>query len=135
MPNNRREFLRYLLAAGAGSLLPKWSMALAALPDEALPSGAREEFTLDALSGKVPLIKKSFRPPNYETPIDYFNQAFTPNDAFFVRYHLSNIPEVNAQDWRLRIEGDSVENPFELTLDELKHDFEQVKLAAFCMCS
>src|SRR5216110_699606 len=37
-----------------------------------IPDGALAEQLLHALPGKVPLIKKSFRPPNYETPIEYF---------------------------------------------------------------
>src|SRR5947207_11294047 len=54
------------------------------------PEGARSNAVLDALPGKKPLIKLSYRPPNYETPLEYFRTAITPNDAFFVRYHLSN---------------------------------------------
>ena len=63
----------------------------------ALPEGARSNAMLDTLPGKKPLIKLSYRPPNYETPIEYFRTAITPNDAFFVRYHLSNIPEVDVK--------------------------------------
>jgi hypothetical protein len=82
--------LRTAAAAGAGLDLPA-----------ALPEGVRASAQLDALPGKKPLIKLSYRPPNYETPIDYFKTAITPNDAFFVRYHLSNIPEVDAATWKL----------------------------------
>src|SRR6516162_3908662 len=75
--------LRSARAAGAAIDLPA-----------ALPDGARSSAVLDSLPGKKLLIKLSYRPPNYETPIEYFRTAITPNDAFFVRYHLSNIPEV-----------------------------------------
>jgi hypothetical protein len=47
---------------------------------------------LDALPGKQPLIKLSYRPPNYETPVAFFSSPITRNDAFFVRYHLADIP-------------------------------------------
>src|SRR5207245_9834920 len=70
-----------------------------------LPAGARQQAVLDALPDKKPLIKLSYRPPNYETPLELLRAAITPNDAFFVRYHLSDIPEVNAQTWRLLIGG------------------------------
>jgi len=50
-----------------------------------------------ALPGKRPLIKRSFRPPNYETPLADLRRQFTANDAFFVRYHLASIPEVDAR--------------------------------------
>jgi hypothetical protein len=35
-----------------------------------LPSGTIESQLLDALPGKQPLLKHSFRPPNYETPVE-----------------------------------------------------------------
>src|SRR5262249_9192048 len=50
-----------------------------------------------------PLIKLSYRPPNYETPIEYLRTAITSNEAFFVRNHLSNIPEVDAATWKLAV--------------------------------
>jgi len=42
-----------------------------------LPSGTLESAVLEALPGKKPLIKRSFRPPNFETPVTYFNELFT----------------------------------------------------------
>jgi DMSO/TMAO reductase YedYZ molybdopterin-dependent catalytic subunit len=100
-----------------------------------LPSGTLESAVLEAISGKKPLIKRTFRPPNFETPVTYFNELFTPNDVFFVRYHLTNITKVNEQDWKLRISGEAVEKPLEFTMDELKRRFEQVEIAAVNQCS
>jgi DMSO/TMAO reductase YedYZ molybdopterin-dependent catalytic subunit len=85
-----------------------------------LPEGVRTGATLEALPGKKPLIKLSYRPPNYETPIEYFRTAITPNDAFFVRYHLAGIPEVDPKTWKLAISGDGASSQAELRLDELK---------------
>src|SRR5262245_32604192 len=62
-----------------------------------LPQGVCDNAIMDTLPGKKPLIKLSYRPPNYETPLQYFRTAITPNDAFFVRYHLAGIPEVDAK--------------------------------------
>ncbi|MGB9873985.1 MAG: molybdopterin-dependent oxidoreductase, partial [Hydrogenobacter sp.] len=100
-----------------------------------LPEGVLEEQVLEALPGKKPLIKKTYRPPNYETPVKYFNEMFTPNDVFFVRYHLANMPEVDAKTWKLTVGGDAVERPLELALDDLKTKFEQVEVVAVCLCS
>jgi DMSO/TMAO reductase YedYZ molybdopterin-dependent catalytic subunit len=86
----------------------------------ALSEGTRAEAVLDTLPGKKPLIKLSYRPPNYETPIEYFRTAITPNDAFFVRYHLSNIPEVDAKTWKVVANGDGASGQTELNLDDLK---------------
>jgi DMSO/TMAO reductase YedYZ molybdopterin-dependent catalytic subunit len=101
-----------------------------------LPDGVYDTAVLDALPGKKPLIKLSYRPPNYETPVSYFNEVFTPNDAFFVRYHLAGIPEtVDATTWRIKVGGEAAASPFELSLADLKSGFEQVELAAVCQCS
>jgi DMSO/TMAO reductase YedYZ molybdopterin-dependent catalytic subunit len=100
-----------------------------------LPMGATESAVWAALSGKKPLIKRTYRPPNFETPVGAFSDVITPNDQFFVRWHLAHIPEVAAETWRLKVGGDSVERPFELTLDQLKRDFEPVELYAVCQCA
>lgn len=135
---NRRDFLRI----SAGGLLLAGTMRrpgpLAAAEEfgpAGLPAGTLESAQLATLPGKVPLIKKSFRPPNFETPVRYFNEAFTPNDAFFVRYHIGSIPEIDAATWRLALAGDALDKPLDLTYEELIRDFEQVEIAAVCMCS
>src|SRR5882762_10120560 len=99
-----------------------------------LPQGTRQEAVLEALPSKQPLIKLSYRPPNYETPIELLRTAITPNDAFFVRYHLSDIPEVNAQTWRLSIGGEGANREASLTFAELKR-LPAVEVAAVCQCS
>lgn len=130
----RREFLK----VSAGGLLLAGGTRWVGWADAAneLPAGAIETGQLVSLPGKLPLIKKSFRPPNFETPVSYFNEAFTSNNAFFVRYHLAGIPEaVDAAQWRLTVSGESLDNPLELTYENLTRDFETVELAALCMCS
>ncbi len=135
----RRAFLKTsaggLALVGAGRLFAEAGReSTAALGFAELPNGALASGTLEALPGKVPLIKKTYRPPNYETPVGYFDAPFTPNNAFFVRYHLSDIPEVSATSWRLRVGGDSIQTPLELSLSDLKK-YEIVELAAVCLCS
>jgi len=101
-----------------------------------LPTGVYDTAVLDALPGKQPLIKLAYRPPNYETPVSYFSSPITANDAFFVRYHLADIPEqIDVPSWRLRVGGDAAANPFELTMVELQSGFEQVEITAVCQCS
>jgi DMSO/TMAO reductase YedYZ molybdopterin-dependent catalytic subunit len=92
------------------------------------------EALLDALPGKKPLIKLSYRPPNYETPIEYFRTTITPNDAFFVRYHLSDIPEIDAATWKVSVGGEGANSQTELTLDDL-HKMEAVEVVAVNQCS
>jgi hypothetical protein len=134
----RRGFLRAgsgLLASGLGAWWPLQALRAGELGPQSLPHGTLDSALLEALPGKIPLIKKSFRPPNFETPVRYFEQAYTPNEAFFVRYHLAGIPQVDAGAWRLAIGGEASERPFTLTLKQLREEFERVELAAVCMCS
>jgi DMSO/TMAO reductase YedYZ molybdopterin-dependent catalytic subunit len=138
---NRRQFLmdvaKGIALAGAGALAPGPARGgeRITLATPGLPSGTLETAVLEALPGKRPLIKRTYRPPNYETPIEYLNEAFTPNDAFFVRYHLADVPEVKAAQWKLEVAGDSVERPFTLSWQALTREYEQVELTAVCMCS
>ena len=136
MKPSRRGFLQSAAAGGAGLLLPRHLFAANAIfgPSD-LPQGFLDTATLENLPGKMPLIRKSFRPPNFETPLSYFEQAFTPNNAFFVRYHVADIPQVDAESWRLTIAGDAATKSIELSLNDLKTQFEQVEINALCMCS
>ncbi|HXH02149.1 MAG TPA: molybdopterin-dependent oxidoreductase [Candidatus Competibacteraceae bacterium] len=135
----RRIFLQGLaggvVIAGGGLLRLPRAWAAVSLGPPSLPSGTLEGAVLEALPGKRPLIKRTYRPPNFETPVEHFSEPYTPNDAFFVRYHLPLIPEVGPPDWRLRIGGAAVERPLELTLEQLQRDFEHVEIAAVCQCS
>src|SRR5919198_185772 len=136
----RRDFLTGVtggvVVSASGVLLPRFALSdFISMGPAELPSGARESAVLEALPGKKPLIKRSFRPPNFETPLTYFNKLFTPNDVFFVRYHVVNIPKVNGQEWKLRIGGESVEKSLEFTMAELKRNFERVEIAAVNQCS
>src|SRR3984893_18088831 len=128
------------LRVGAGHALSRTFISQAEAQSAALnlplqlPEGMRREAVLDALPGKKLLIKLSYRPPNYETPVELLQTAITPNDAFFVRYHLADIPEVEAQTWRLSISGDGANGEVTLSLDELKQ-LPAIEVAAVCQCS
>src|SRR5689334_12243425 len=82
--------------AGSGVGLPRLfeAQAAGAPVSPGVPAGVDTVARMEALPGKKPLIKLAYRPPNYEAPLEYFRTPITPNDEFFVRYHLSNIPQV-----------------------------------------
>jgi DMSO/TMAO reductase YedYZ molybdopterin-dependent catalytic subunit len=128
-------------AAGAGFAFSGFPLGLKSIAGAAgvelpagLPQGLRDNAMLDTLPGKKPLIKLSYRPPNYETPLSYFRTAITPNDAFFVRYHLASIPEVDAKTWKVTVGGEGANGQAELNLDDLKR-LPAVELAAVNLCS
>ncbi len=139
---SRRAFVAGISGAGALAALGALPRALAApvggtagLGLAEIPDGALSEQVLYALPGKFPLIKKTYRPPNFETPVEYFKTAITPNKAFFVRYHLAGIPQVSAKDWVLSISGDAAERDIKLTLAQLKKDFKPAQVTAVNQCS
>lgn len=130
---DRRRFL--LNASGSvagGLLLPRLGIGSAAA--ESLPSGTIVASALDTLPGKRPLMRRTFRPPNFETPVELFSEAYTPNDAFYVRWH-SAVPEVSLADWRLRVAGPGVLKPREFSYDELRRKFRMTEVVAVNQCS
>src|ERR1041385_5418053 len=88
----RRSFLRAgFIASAAGWFFGRARLSIGA-ETLSLPfaNGKRQ---LVKFPQKRPLILLTSRPPQLETPFSVFNQGvLTPNDAFFVRYHLSQVP-------------------------------------------
>ena len=135
---NRRQVLRTAggAALGLGSGLFGVSR-LAAFAAEAvdLPFGNGER-PLVTYPGKRAMIGLTSRPPQLETPFAVFNESMlTPNDAFFVRYHLADIPlEIDPVAFRIEVKG-KVVKPLSLSLDDLKTGFDPVELVAVHQCS
>ena len=131
----RRDFARKSLILGGLSLLSTHLVKAETGLSTELPF-ERGSRPLVAFPQKRPLMVVTTRPPQLETPFQVFNDGiFTPNDAFFVRWHLPNIPTVvDLNPFRLKIRG-KVSRPLSLSLDDLKREFEQVEIAAVCQCS
>jgi DMSO/TMAO reductase YedYZ molybdopterin-dependent catalytic subunit len=84
---------------------------------------------------KAPLLRLTDRPIQLETPRHYFRTALTPNEAFYVRYHLPEIPNaIDLSQWRLMLSG-HFKKPLELSFDQLQREFRPVTLAAVNQCS
>lgn len=130
---HRRQFLKQSASAAAGIFAARSALGEDATIQMPFENGERK---LVKYPGKRPLIVLTSRPPQLETPFSIFNEGvFTPNDAFFVRYHLANIPlSIDPAAYRLEIKG-LVDKPVKLSLDELKSKFEHVEVAAVNQCS
>jgi len=133
---DRRELLRRagagMLALGGGTLTG--SLKALAADMVTLPFGNGER-PLVKYPGKRPLIQMTARPPQLETPFSVFNEGvITPNDAFFVRYHLADIPlSIDPETYRLEIKG-KVEKSLSLSLADLKA-MDAVEIVAVNQCS
>ncbi len=120
----RRDFLT-LSTIAASTLMAK---SFVSQPKDDMP------VSKVAFPEKRPLITYSNRPPLLETPIRYFDRAITPNELFFVRWHMPIIPTVKwINMFHLYVNGD-VENKLTLTMNELKNDFESVEITAVMQC-
>ncbi|WP_298200752.1 molybdopterin-dependent oxidoreductase [Novosphingobium sp.] len=127
------------------SLLSAAGLAAAAVPMRGLAQSLHRTVRMPFANGARPLIQLpgkremillTSRPPQLETPFAVFNEGvITPNDAFFVRYHLSGLPlEINPAGFRLTI-GGHVERPLTLSLASLKRDFAASEVVAVNQCS
>ena len=128
---------RFLQTAGSLALA---SSPLAAL-SAALDTGEGVTFAngprpLVNYPGKRPMIRVHTRPPHLETPFAYFNEGpITANDAFFVRYHLANLPlSIDPDTYRVTVKG-SVSTPLSLSLADLKALAPPVDVVAVNQCS
>jgi DMSO/TMAO reductase YedYZ molybdopterin-dependent catalytic subunit len=122
---DRRQFLQTTAAAAAATLLPR------------VPAFAADDAAIRFVKfpEKTDLILLTDRPPQLETPLKYFLQDLTPNDAFFVRWHLALIPtSIDEKTFRLVVKG-HVDQPLSLSLDELRKGFEPASVVAVNQCS
>ena len=131
----RRRLLQTSLIAGGLSALGQ-PFARATSPESIELPFSRGHRPLVAFPEKRPLMVMTTRPPQLETPFPIFNEnIFTPNDAFFVRWHLANIPSaVDLQTFRLTIRG-QVKQTLSLSLEDLRDRFEPIEVAAVCQCA
>ena len=127
----RRHLVR---ALGAGALLSVPALRALAADMYTLPF-ANGERPLARYPQKRPLIVLTSRPPQLETPWEVFNEGLvTPNDAFFVRYHLAGVPtSIDPDTYRIAVRG-KVATPLTLSVADLKQ-MDAVEYYAVNQCS
>jgi len=124
----RREFLKTSIVASAAIVGTNLSAGETHQPVDG------RAIAKMAFPEKRPLITYSDRPPLLESPRSTFTEALTPNDEFFVRWHLPDIPtHIDLDSYTIKING-LVERDLEITLKELKNNFEQVEVTAVLQC-
>ncbi len=139
---SRRKFIRTGTALGGLALFGRSAVGVAAQNIAELPmlNGRRE---LATYPQKRELIVLTARPVQLETPFSVFNEVsaatndgvFTPNDAFFVRWHLAGVPTtVDSATFRIKVHG-LVKEPLSLSIADLQRNYESVEVAAVCQCS
>jgi sulfite dehydrogenase (cytochrome) subunit A len=125
---DRRQWLRQASAAGF-SLAFASGCSRPAVEETVKITKASLRFP-----GKLVMRVINDRPPCLETPWSYYQRDLTPNEAFYVRWHLQLIPtKVDLRTWRLRI-GGHVERPRSFSMDDLRR-MEPTSLIAVNQCS
>src|ERR1700747_2378867 len=125
---NRRGFLQLIGAAGAAALTASCNRMNSL-------AGTQSSRDLIRFPEKTEMILLTDRPPQLETPLHYFRQDLTPNEAFFVRWHLEGIPtSVDLRTFRLNVSG-HVRQPLQLSMDDLQSQFEPFSIVAVNQCS
>lgn len=121
-------------AAASAALAPFSGIAQTSETELPFDNGRRQ---LVAYPEKRPLIVLTSRPPQLETPFDVFNEGIiTPNDAFFVRYHLSGIPTaIDGDRHQIKVGGNACGRPFDITVSELRRFFRPSEIVAVNQCS
>lgn len=132
---NRRHVLKggAALLAGTG-VFGVSSMAALAAETVTMPFENGER-PLVKYPQKRPMIGLTSRPPQLETPFVVFGEnVITPNDAFFVRYHLADIPyDIDPDSFIVDIKG-KVDKPLKLSLADIKK-MPAIEIVAVNQCS
>jgi sulfoxide reductase catalytic subunit YedY len=122
----RRDFFKLSLSACA--------VTLSATPSQTRQPLDNREIASVTFPQKRPLITYSDRPPLLETPRDAFTKAITPNDEFFVRWHMPKIPtHTNMDTYYVQVHGEVKERLY-LTVAMLKEEFDAVEVTAVLQC-
>ena len=100
---------RHFMCTASAAILTMAPLAVFADPIVRLPlpGGPDERPITTAFPQKGALILQRTRPPLLETPFEVFDRSvFTPNDRFFVRWHLALIPTtVDPNSFRIAVRG------------------------------
>lgn len=121
---SRRSFLQWLGVGSGSALLAGCERGSGGMASGRGPTAA------PWVKDPTPFIRHS---TNLETRLETLHGLITPNDLFFVRNHAPT-PEIDPATYRLRVEGDAVERPLELSYDDIL-DLPSHTLVAYVECA
>ncbi len=133
---DRRGFLKKAGLAAMGAAIGANIPMHQNMPAGLIPSAIADSLENFEIKGKDGLTVLNDRPVNAETPPHLLNDDVTPNSRHFVRNN-GIVPEMankmDASGWTLTVDGE-VNKPLKLTLDDLRKNFETVKLKLQIEC-
>ena len=116
----RRRFLALMAAGGAAAVLA--ACGVRELPEAAVPSTPA---AISAGSGAATIFKDPAHflvhdEKSWEARLENMRGLLTPNHQFFVRNNSVSL-DLDADTWRLSVEGDAIERPLELSFADLRN--------------
>jgi DMSO/TMAO reductase YedYZ molybdopterin-dependent catalytic subunit len=130
---DRRGFLRGAGLATMGAVLGGTIPFHRSMPAGLIPAALAETTKGFVLEGKDGLTVLADRPVNAETPAHLLDDDVTPTDRHFVRNNGIPPENTSAEGWTLTVDGE-VEQPLELSIDDLRSQFEVVEYALQLEC-
>ena len=127
---DRRGFLRGAGLATMGAMLGASIPFHRNMPAGFIPVAFAETHVL---TGKDGLTLLNDRPINAETPPHLLDDPITPNNRLFVRNNGTVPDDMNAETWKLTVDG-LVDNPMELSIADLRSQFDVVTMALNLEC-
>jgi len=126
----RRNFLRGASLATMGALAGMTVPFHRNAPAGLVPAAFAQD---DPLAGKDGLTLLNDRPVNAETPAHLLDDAITPTNRHFIRNNGLLPDTMDADSWTLTIDG-FVDNPLELTIADLREQFEVITRVLHIEC-
>jgi len=117
---DRRHFLHLLLSGGAAAVLA----ACADMGSPDIPAGSQSSVAVGGPAQVAPWFKDPgpfivHGDKGLEARLENMQGMLTPNRMFFVRNNSVSL-DLDADDWRLTVEGDAVSEPLELTYSDIR---------------
>lgn len=136
MSNGRRNFLKTTGLSTFGAMLGMAIPFERNMRQGIVPVALAQTPDMDLMADKPELTLLNDRPVNAETPAHLLDDDVTPYSRLFVRNN-GIVPDtaldMDAEGWTLTIDGE-VETPLELSINDLKSNFENVTSRLWIEC-
>lgn len=130
----RRKFLKTLGLSGSAAVLGGLNLFTEKQSFSLFSAAMAETMTVPGLENKSGLTLLNDRPLNAETPAHLLDDSVTSAAHHFVRNNGIPPTSVDPATWRLEIDG-LVDNPIQLSIEDLKKDFEVVTRQLVLECA
>ncbi|MBA1433033.1 MAG: molybdopterin-dependent oxidoreductase [Epsilonproteobacteria bacterium] len=125
---HRREFFKISFAASSALIANLQAAQTTTQPRD------NQKISPVLFPEKTKMIVHSDRPPLLEAPRSAFTTAITPNEKFFVRWHMPVIPTAtNLDTYYIHVHGE-VKKRLYITIDMLKNDYESIEVTVAMQC-